>query len=196
MSAVLAPPMPSVAPPPPARTQAVPRPLKWTVTQFHDLCERGYFEGRRASLIHGTIFEEGPMNPPHRIALELTDAAIRFAFGPGWRFCVQMPLVLGQSTQLLQEIGCGNTSRIRHSISEKVHEKNPPVSGRDSHSGGWSVNLWPVSSAAASILLARIRTGKPGANSGSRRWRCSQPDTLSEWGTVRPPRTISSLPRV
>jgi Uma2 family endonuclease len=42
--------------------------------------------------------EEGPMNPPHRIALELTDRAMRSVFGSGWRVCVQMPLILGQQT--------------------------------------------------------------------------------------------------
>jgi Uma2 family endonuclease len=95
MSAVLAPP-PTAAPA--VRLMTAPRPFRYTVKQFHQMGELGFFEGRRASLIHGTILEEGPMNPPHRIALELTDTAVRFAFGPGWRFCVQMPLVLGQST--------------------------------------------------------------------------------------------------
>jgi Uma2 family endonuclease len=49
-------------------------------------------------LIDGVIVEEGSMNPPHRIALELSSEALRTAFGTGWRICVQMPLVLGQST--------------------------------------------------------------------------------------------------
>jgi Uma2 family endonuclease len=71
-----------------------PRPFRWTVAMFHQLGDMGWFEGRRASLWDGQIVEEGPMNPPHRIALELTDAAVRAAFGPGWRACVQMPLVL------------------------------------------------------------------------------------------------------
>lgn len=56
------------------------------------------FEGRRAMLIDGVIVEEGSMNPPHRIALELSSDAVRIAFGAGWRVCVQMPLVLGQTT--------------------------------------------------------------------------------------------------
>ncbi len=75
-----------------------PRNLLWTVDQFHYLGDLGMFEGRRAMLIDGVIMEEGPMNPPHRMALELSSAAVRTAFGPGWRVCVQMPLVLGQST--------------------------------------------------------------------------------------------------
>jgi Uma2 family endonuclease len=75
-----------------------PRNLLWTVDQFHYLGDLGMFEGRRAMLIDGVIVEEGAMNPPHRIALELSSEAIRIAFGAGWRVCVQMPLVLGQST--------------------------------------------------------------------------------------------------
>lgn len=75
-----------------------PRHLLWTVPQFHYLGDLGCFEGRRAWLINGVIIEEGPMNPPHRIALELTDSMMRSVFGGGWRVCVQMPLVLGQQT--------------------------------------------------------------------------------------------------
>src|SRR5437660_7813902 len=75
-----------------------PRNMLWTVDQFHYLGDLGVFEGRRAMLIDGVIVEEGAMNPPHRIALELSSEAVRAAFGSGWRVCVQMPLVLGQST--------------------------------------------------------------------------------------------------
>src|SRR6478752_7282225 len=75
-----------------------PRNMLWTVDQFHYLGDLGVFEGRRAMLIDGVIVEEGPMNPPHRIALELAQDALRAAFGAGWRVCVQMPLVLGQTT--------------------------------------------------------------------------------------------------
>lgn len=75
-----------------------PRQLLWTVTQFHNLADRGVFDGRRASLVRGTILEEGPMNVPHRLALELTEQAVRTIFGAGWRVCVRMPLVLNENT--------------------------------------------------------------------------------------------------
>jgi Uma2 family endonuclease len=56
----------------------------------------GVFEGRRAMLIDGVILEEGPMNPPHALTLELVEEAIRTAFRTGWRVRSQLPLVLGQ----------------------------------------------------------------------------------------------------
>src|SRR5438270_4002435 len=75
---------------------AGPRPLRWTCAEFHRFGDMGVFEGRRAMLIDGVILAEGPMNPPHAITLELVEEAIRTAFGAGWRFRSQSPLVLGQ----------------------------------------------------------------------------------------------------
>jgi Uma2 family endonuclease len=75
---------------------AVPRPVRWTCAEFHRFGDLGVFEGRRAMLIDGVILEEGPMNPPHAITLELVGEALRTAFGVGWRIRVQSPLVLGQ----------------------------------------------------------------------------------------------------
>lgn len=78
--------------------QAGPRPLRWTCAEFHRFGDLGLFEGRRAMLIDGVILEEGPMNPPHAITLELVEGTLRIAFGAGWRFRSQSPLVLGQDT--------------------------------------------------------------------------------------------------
>lgn len=73
-----------------------PRPVRFTCAQFHHVGDSGWFEGRRAMLIDGVIMEEGPMNPPHALTLELVETALRAAFGAGWRFRNQSPLVLGQ----------------------------------------------------------------------------------------------------
>jgi Uma2 family endonuclease len=75
---------------------AGPRPLLWTCAKFHRIGDMGMLEGRRAMLIDGVILEEGPMNPPHAITLELVEEALRAAFGRGWRIRIQSPLVLGQ----------------------------------------------------------------------------------------------------
>jgi Uma2 family endonuclease len=87
-----------------APTPTGPRPFAWTVALFHQLGDRGVFERRRAKLIDGQLIEEGQMNPPHAIALEKTNEALRAAFGKGWRFRVQMPLVLGQATDPLPDM--------------------------------------------------------------------------------------------
>lgn len=81
-----------------------PRPLLWTCDEFHRFGDLGVFEGRGAMLIEGVILEQGPMNPPHAITLELATDAVRGAFGPGWRTRVQMPLVLGLHTDPIPDI--------------------------------------------------------------------------------------------
>jgi Uma2 family endonuclease len=73
-----------------------PRPVRWTCAEFHRFGDLGVFEGRRAMLIDGVILEEGPMNPPHAIALELGLETLRSVFATGWRIRSQSPLVLGQ----------------------------------------------------------------------------------------------------
>src|SRR5690349_5797586 len=76
--------------------QAGPRPVRWTCAEFHLFGDLGVFEGRRAMLIDGVILEQGPMNPPHALTLELVEDALRAALGTGWRIRIQSPLVLGQ----------------------------------------------------------------------------------------------------
>jgi Uma2 family endonuclease len=88
--------MTTVSLPSPRPTPSGPRPLRWTCAEFHRFGDMGVFEGRRAMLIDGVILEEGPMNPPHAITLELVEEVLRTAFGTGWRFRSQSPLVLGQ----------------------------------------------------------------------------------------------------
>lgn len=89
---------------PPHPATPGPRPFRWTVQLFHQFGDAGYFKGRRAKLIDGQLIEEGQMNPPHAIALEKTDEVLRAAFGKGWRFRVQMPLVFGQSTDPMPDV--------------------------------------------------------------------------------------------
>ena len=75
---------------------AGPRPWRWTCAEFHHFGDMGAFAGRRAMLIDGVLMEQGPMNPPHAITLELVEEALRKVLGGGWRFRNQSPLILGQ----------------------------------------------------------------------------------------------------
>lgn len=79
-------------------------PVRWTVAEFHRLCNSGVFAGRRPILLDGVILEQGPMDSPHANGVERTDAVVRAAFGSGWRFRVQLPLVLNQHTDPVPDI--------------------------------------------------------------------------------------------
>jgi Uma2 family endonuclease len=94
MSATATPPAGTTTPPPASSPQVV----RWTVDLFHRVNATGVFEGRRPFLIHGVLLEQGPMNPPHAIAMELLVDVMRATFGAGWRVRSQLPLVLGLET--------------------------------------------------------------------------------------------------
>jgi Uma2 family endonuclease len=81
-------------PAPPAPVRVGPQPRRWTAVEFDTLGTHGFLDGRRAFLLDGVIWEQGPMDPPHANALELLIEAVRAAFGAGWRFRVQLPLHL------------------------------------------------------------------------------------------------------
>ncbi len=79
-------------------------PHRWTVPEFHRLCSMGMFSGQRPVLLDGVILEQGPMHSPHGNGVERTDAQIRLAFGSGWRFRIQLPLVLSLHTDPMPDI--------------------------------------------------------------------------------------------
>src|SRR5262245_41359406 len=97
-----------IDPPPQARTGPFPaQPMAnkvWTVDQFHCLGDLGLFEGRGAKLIDGQIIEEGPMNHPYAVVVELAMISLQVAFGPCWRMRPQLPLVLSQTTDPLPDL--------------------------------------------------------------------------------------------
>jgi Uma2 family endonuclease len=80
------------------RASTSPRPVRWTCAEFHRFGDMGVFEGRRAMLIDGVILEQGPMNPPHAITLELLGEVLRTTFGAGWWLRHQSPLTFGRVT--------------------------------------------------------------------------------------------------
>jgi hypothetical protein len=76
----------------------------WTVADFHRVRESGVWDGRRAILLNGTVWELGPMNPPHAVLVGLAHDAVRAAFGPGFTVRSQLPLVLGLWTDPFPDI--------------------------------------------------------------------------------------------
>jgi Uma2 family endonuclease len=74
MSTVLTPPQPAAVTPPPAGTlPAGPQPVRWTIAQYQRLASAGLLDGLRTMLIHGQILVMPTPDPPHVIALRLTD---------------------------------------------------------------------------------------------------------------------------
>ena len=67
---------PPTSPPPEGFTPR-PMPVLWTVEQFNQMGDMGWFEGRRPFLLDGVIWEQGPMDPPHAIALGLATQVLR-----------------------------------------------------------------------------------------------------------------------
>ena len=76
-----------------------PTPMRWTHEQYHDMAERGYFEGKRVELIGGEIIEMAPMLSLHWISVGLTEEAIRKVFTQGYIVTAQLPLKLPQISE-------------------------------------------------------------------------------------------------
>jgi len=85
---------------------AAPRtpPHRRTVPEFHRLCSLGMFAGSRPILLNGVILKQGPTDAPHGNGVERTDTQIRLAFDAGWRFRIQLPLVLNLHTDPVPDI--------------------------------------------------------------------------------------------
>ena len=86
--------------PPPMRAVSTPprKKPKWSVEEFHRIRATGIWDGLRTYLIHGEIWEQGPMNPPHAVLVGLVQDAMRALFGAAYTVRAQVPVVLGDSS--------------------------------------------------------------------------------------------------
>jgi Uma2 family endonuclease len=96
--------MPAVMTPPKPTASPFPRTKAWTVADFHNVRESGVWDGLRTLLIRGTIWEQGPMNPPHANSVDLISELLRSAFGSQFRVRCQLPLVLGFDTDPMPDV--------------------------------------------------------------------------------------------
>ena len=81
-----------------ASTLTLPQPKTWDVTEFHKLRESGLWDGRRMILLHGTLWDLGPIKPPHAVAVTLVHHALTNVFGAAFHIRTQLPLVLNLQT--------------------------------------------------------------------------------------------------
>lgn len=84
---------------PAPKTASPMRPFRWSVTAFHNACERKVWgEGKRMILIRGELFEVPPMNPLHATGVMLVGKALLPIVPPGHELRQQLPLVLELET--------------------------------------------------------------------------------------------------
>jgi Uma2 family endonuclease len=76
-----------------------PSDRRWTRAEYHNLFDAGYFEGERVQLIEGRILVMPSMKLAHAFSLELTDRAVRRAFGDPYRVRIQMPFITADGSE-------------------------------------------------------------------------------------------------
>lgn len=80
--------------------QAVARKTyRWTVDEYHQMWDLGWFLNKRVELIDGEILEIPVPNNPHVVAVHLTEDALRSAFGAGFWVRTQSPLDFGSASE-------------------------------------------------------------------------------------------------
>ncbi len=78
--------------PPPIRTHRL------TVDQYHRMIAAGIIrEDDRVELLKGWIVPKMGHNPPHSLAVNVGQAALRAALTGGWFVLVQLPITMGDS---------------------------------------------------------------------------------------------------
>lgn len=76
-----------------------PKPHLWTVKEYGQLAELGFFDGKRVELIEGEVIQMSAMGRPHVIALSRTADLLKSVFPSGWYIQTQAPLRFGQRSE-------------------------------------------------------------------------------------------------
>lgn len=71
------------------------QPFRWTVAQYRDLAKTGQFHDKKTMLIGGEVYVVAMPNPPHDLALGLTDDWLRTVFADGFHVRNQMGFDVG-----------------------------------------------------------------------------------------------------
>lgn len=91
MSALLA----SMPTPTAAPARVGPQPFRWTIAQYRDLAKTGLFHDMKTMLLDGEVYTMVMPNPPHDVALGLTDDWLRTVFTTGHHVRNQMGFDIG-----------------------------------------------------------------------------------------------------
>jgi len=97
---------------PPTLAPASPMPHRWTVAQYRDLAKSGQFHDRKTMLIDGEVYVLAMPNPPHDLALGLTDDWLRTAFPTGFHVRNQMGFDVGTDNDPGPDLGVVRGTRV------------------------------------------------------------------------------------
>lgn len=76
----------------PLKVNGGPKSFRWTVSEYYQMADLGFFHGRRVKLIKGEIIEMAPMKSPHATSIQLVNESLRKIFLKGFEVCSQLPV--------------------------------------------------------------------------------------------------------
>ena len=72
---------------------------RWSVAEYYQMGELGWFEGQRVEFIAGRVWQKSPQEPSHCVCASLTQSALSAAFGAGYCIRSQHPLRLSDEPE-------------------------------------------------------------------------------------------------
>ena len=83
-----------------AQTKLIePKSYLWTIGEYNQMAELGFFDGKRVELIEGEVIEMSAMGRPHVIALNKTADLLKSIFMQGWFVQTQAPVQLNKRSE-------------------------------------------------------------------------------------------------
>ncbi len=90
------------------KKNGVPKPFRWTVREYYQMAELGFFHGKRVELIRGEIVEMSPMKSPHATSIRLMEKLLAKAFGEGFDVRSQLPMSFSKNDEPEPDIAVVN----------------------------------------------------------------------------------------
>ncbi len=167
--------------------------FRFTVEQFYQLDELGFFEGRKVELIRG-VLHEMTIHTPHATASRLANEILRRIFRDGWVVSDALPLDLGRRSLLEPDFSVvrgsardfarahPTTSALVVEVSETTLRKDRTIKAHLYAQAGLP-EYWIVNLVERQLEVHR----EPGADPARRgRFRYAQVTTVPESGRISP----------
>jgi Uma2 family endonuclease len=76
----------------PVKQNGGPKPYRWTVKQYYQMADLGFFHGKQVQLIKGEIIRMSPMKTAHATSIQLVVALLSKLFAKGFAVRPQLPM--------------------------------------------------------------------------------------------------------